>query len=128
MRCVHVPTFFFSACIDRLDRSIVTCINAIITARNRSLGQGNVFYTCLSVILFTGGATAQLHAGIHPWGRQPLGQTPPWTDTPGQTPAGQTLPPPEYYGVWSTSARYSSYWNAYLLLSTNRLNLCRFVE
>ena len=32
-----------------------TRINRIFTARKRSLGQGNIFYTCLSVILFTEG-------------------------------------------------------------------------
>ena len=53
------------------------------------------FYTCLSVILFTGrgGGVAPLHAGMHtntqvrhPQVRHHSSQTPP----PGQTPPGQT--------------------------------------
>ena len=53
-----------------------------------------------------------LHAGIHPLGRHPPSQTPP---TPGQTPpTGQTPPFLGYYGIYSTSGRYASYWNAYL--------------
>ena len=50
------------------------------TARKRSLRR-LCFYTCLSVILFTGGLSASVYAGIHPPGKQ----TPPWeADTPGK--------------------------------------------
>ena len=35
--------------------------------------------------------------------------------TPRQTPPPRADPPsPGYYGIWSTSGRYASYWNAYL--------------
>ena len=74
-----------------------------------------------------------------PTGQTPPRQTqppPPWADTlpwrdtpPGKTPSDRHLPlgqtPPRqthshplgYYGVWTTSKRYASYLNAYLLLS-----------
>ena len=47
----------------------------IVSACKRSLKR-LCFYTCLSVILFTGGVSASVHVGIHPLGRHP------WTDTP----------------------------------------------
>ena len=64
--------------------------------------EGNVF---TGVCLSTG-------SGVHPpmtRGRHPPEQTPP---------SGQTPPPPGYYGMQSTSGQYSSYWNAFLLVST----------
>ena len=73
----------------------------------RSLGQGNVFYTCLSV-----------HGGCYDvtscYGQHhPLAPTQP-APPPGQNP--RTAPPPPR----STSGRYVSYWNAFLLyLETN---------
>ena len=54
-----------------------------ITARKRSLGQGNILH--LFVILFTGGGSASVHDGIPhpPPGPAPLGPgTPPGSDTP----------------------------------------------
>ena len=52
----------------------------VITVRKRSLRR-LCFYTCLSVILFTGvGVSVKVHAGIHPLGADtpsPWGQTPP---------------------------------------------------
>ena len=62
----------------------------IIIARKRSLRR-LCFYTCLSVILFTGGVSASVHAQIH---------TPPGADTPleqihpEQTPHPQSRHPP----------------------------------
>ena len=50
--------------------------NGFITVRKRS------FYTCLSVIVFTGGS-AWVHAGIHP----------PWADTPWTHHLPQHTPP-----------------------------------
>ena len=79
--------------------------NSIVTACKQSLRR-LCFYTCLSVILFKGGMSASVHAGIHtPLGRHaPLGQTPP----PGR-PAPQCM-----LGDTGNKGRYASYWNAYL--------------
>ena len=98
----------------------------------RSWGQGNVFYRCLSFILFTGGVSGE------PPGREnlPGGEKPPPgkenPKPPNQAyppPAGRTLPrsgrPPRDQGqppprqedcsIRSMSGRYASYWNAFLL-------------
>ena len=41
----------------------------------------------------------------------------PWADTPlGRHLPGQTPPHTVHAGIWSTSGRYASYWNAILLL------------
>ena len=51
---------------------------------------GKVMFLHLSVILFTGGVSAPVHAGIHtPLGRHPLGRHPP-----AQCMLGYTPPPP----------------------------------
>ena len=80
----------------------------------------------LSVSHSVHGGVAPLHAGIHtllpgltPPGRQcPPGQTLlPWADTPllgRHHPEEDT--PPGYYGIRSTSGRYTSYWKAYLFI------------
>ena len=75
----------------------------IFTARKRSL-QRLCFYTCLSVILFT-------------WGRVP-GQVHPRAGTPLRQihPHGRYTPLAMYAGIWSTSGRYASYWNAFLFI------------
>ena len=81
-------------------------MGGFITARKRSLRR-LCFYTCLSVILFTGGSTwagtspGQVHpkAGTPP-GRYPLGTTPPGHYTPqastppwaGTSPMGRYTP------------------------------------
>ena len=85
------------------------------------------FYTCLSVILFTGGSTP-VHDGIHlPLGRPPsrqihLRQTLPKTDPPslsGQTPPRQTRPIRQTPLQADPAAdgycckRYASYWNGF---------------
>ena len=62
--------------------------------------------------------------GLHPGG---LGRLPPRRQTWGSASGGgvRQIPPPPiyigYYGIWSTSGRYASYWNAFLLL------LCLYV-
>ena len=95
-----------------------------ITARKQSL-QRLCFHRCLSV-----------HSGVCPiacwdtphWadtllGRHPPAQTPSWADTPlgrhplGRHPPGQTPPSCAVHaGMWSTSGRYASHWNAFLLI------------
>ena len=58
------------------------------------------FYTCLSVILCTGGSVS-VHAGI------------------ADPPREQTPPCSACWEIQPTSGRYASYWNAYLLLNVN---------
>ena len=71
--------------------------NSKLLRPQRSLGQGNVFTpVCDSV--HKGGVSAPLHAGIH---------------TPQ---AEHATPSPRYYGIRSTSGRYTSYWSAYLFV------------
>ena len=69
---------------------------SIVTARKRSLGQGNGFTpVCHSVHRGGGQVSAPLHAGIHPPGRQPypLGRHPRPLDTMGYGQhAGGTYP------------------------------------
>ena len=67
--------------------------------------------------------------GYTPWADNPSGQAPPWADTPpgslgtntpghkhpwADTP-GQAPPCTVHTGIWSTSGRYASLWNAILL-------------
>ena len=84
--------------------------NLLLPAATK-LGQGNVFTgVCDSAtggVGGGGGGSASVHAGIPP----PLEQTPPWDQTPrADTPA----PSGADSGIWSTSGRYASYWNAFL--------------
>ena len=57
----------------------------------------------------------------HPPGADPLGVDTPWEQTPpgADTPRNRPPPPPPPqeadYGIQSTSGRYASYWNAFLL-------------
>ena len=51
---------------------------------------GKVMFLHLSVILFTGGVSAPVHAGIH----TPLGRHPPGRQPPAQCVLGYTPPPP----------------------------------
>ena len=99
-----------------------------ITARKRSLGQGNIFCSVCQEFCTAGGGLASVHAGIPP----PLTRHAPGTDTPpgpGTPPRADTpqtrhphppeqAPPPLHSASWeirSTSGRYASYWNAILL-------------
>ena len=77
------------------------CLNClsgfVVTARKRSLGQGNIFApVCHSVH----GGSASVHAGI-----PPPQQTPPGPGTPLRS---------SCWEIRSTSERYASYWNAIL--------------
>ena len=76
-------------------------VKAFVTARKRSLRR-LCFYTCLSVILFTGGGgSASVHAGIHPArSRDPQYMRSACSE------------------IRTTSGRYASYWNAVFLDST----------
>ena len=71
----------------------------IITARKRSLGQGNIFTpVCHSV---HGGGSASVHAGIPP----PGPGTPPWIRPPRPgTPASPDQTPPEHAGRYGQRA------------------------
>ena len=94
----------------------------------RSCGQGNIFTpVCHSV--YRGRGSVSVHAGIPPWEQTPPEQKctpppappPPGADTPSeQTPPGSRhphTPPPEAdSSIRSTSGRYASYWNAFLLV------------
>ena len=96
-----------------------------VTVRKLSL-QRLCFYTCLSVILLTGGSTwagnppRQVHpqagnslAGTPPLGRYPTRQVqPPQAGTP---PGRYTLLATVHAGTRSTSREYASHWNAFLL-------------
>ena len=88
-----------------------TCGKVMFTARKRSLRR-LCFYTCMSVILFTGGCLPQCMLGY-----TPEEQTPPRADiprsrnpSPGQTP----LLPSACWEIWTTNRRCASYWNGYL--------------
>ena len=103
------------------------------------LGQGNIFTSMCQEFCPRGGGRvcASVHAGIHtppdqadtPWTRQ----TPPpdQADThpppgPGRPPLGPGRPPREAdSSIRSTSGRYASYWNAFLLnLRSKKLTSC----
>ena len=84
------------------------------TARKRSLRR-LCFYTCLSVILFTG----WIHSpgrytpppACAPLGRYtPLAGTPPWQGTPSRY-----TPCAVHAGIQSTSGRYASHWECILV-------------
>ena len=73
-----------------------------------------------------GGVSASVHAGIPPQSRHPLGADPPGADTP--LPRGRPPPPKADCSIRLTSARYASYWNAFLFgnaLQNTLLTLCR---
>ena len=104
---------------------------AIITARKRSLGQGNIF-TSVRHSVQRGEGVASQHGsqvtwpgGLHPGGSASGRGVCIWRSTAGgiciQGGLGRSAPAIEYFGIRSTSWRYTSYWNAFLLLvmSTN---------
>ena len=79
-----------------------------ITARKRSLGQGNIFTpVCHSV-----------HRGVLPQCMLGYHHPPRTRHPPGADPPGTRHPPPEQsracWEIRSTSGRYASYWNAIL--------------
>ena len=107
-------------------------VNMIITVRKRSCGKV-IFYTCLSVILFTGVVYIPACIGRHPRVDTHLGrhqpQTPPClvhagTHTPRSVHAGIQPPHcPVHAEIHTTTpcpgghccGWYASYWNAFLL-------------
>ena len=83
----------------------------IITARERSLGQGNIFAPVCHSVHRGGGTWAGTPQQVQPPGRYtPRAGTPPGRYTPW---AG-TPPWAMHAGIRSTSGRYTSYWNAFL--------------
>ena len=77
-----------------------------------------VMFLQASVILLTGGVSVSVHAGIHtPLTADPLGADPPRADPREQThpPPPEQTPPEADSSIRSTSGRYESYWNAFLL-------------
>ena len=101
---------------DRLSRHWLETVNTgcFITGCNEVVAK--VMFLLVCVILFTGGMSASVHAGIP--------DTPPGADTPlgADTPREQTPPtksrhsptPEQTPGIRSMSGRYASYWNAFL--------------
>ena len=79
-------------------RNVVAARQCFYRPQTR-LREGNVFYTCLSVILFTEWGVSNSGSG----GCTSTGHTHPWT---------HRHPSPQ---LRSTSRRYTSYWNAFLL-------------
>ena len=71
-----------------------------ISARNSSCGKVMFSQACVNNSVH--GGVCHRNAGIH---------TPP-----DRHPPRQTHPHPQHYGIRSTSGRYASYWNAFLLL------------
>ena len=133
-QCQHVTN---DIPLTKLHRFRITaCVGGdlhIFTGRNEVVAK--VIFLHLSVILFTGGVSASVHAGIpHPPGsRHPPGaDNPPRSRSPleqtrrEQTPPGSrhplgTDPPRSRHPPWkadssirSMSGRYTSYWNAFL--------------
>ena len=87
------------------------CVN--IYRPQRSWGKVMFLQAC--VILFTGGVSASVHAGI----LHPPGADIPWgADPPEQTPPGSRHPPRcrACWEIWSMCRWYASYWNAILFL------------
>ena len=82
----------------------------LITARKRSLGQGNDF-TPVSFCSQGGG-------GVHPTRQTPPGQTPRGRHPLGRHPPRQTPPPLPRDGNWSRW--YASHWNTFLLTTCTR--------
>ena len=108
--------------------SALTCktpLHNVFTGRNEVVAK--VIFLHLFVILFTGGVSVSVHAGIpHPPGSRhlpradtPPEQTPPPgadTHTPPTHPWSRHTSPPREAdsGIRSMSGRYASYWNAFL--------------
>ena len=95
------------------------CIaTGVITARKRSLGQGNIFASvCHSV--HRGGAPGQVHTRYTPQNQVPPRTPPtPWDQV--HSPRNRYTPPPLSSACWeirTTSGRYAFYWNAFLFVS-----------
>ena len=102
---------------------------AVFTGRNEVVAK--VIFLHLSVILFTGGP-ASVHAGMPPPsgpGRPPqTRQTPPPVPQPGRPPDQADTPPEADSRIRSTSGRYASYWNAFLLNYAVNLPMPQFFK
>ena len=92
----------------------------IFTARKRRLRR-LCFYTCLSFCSQGGTPNRYSPLQVHPPGRYPQAGTPPSRYTPrqvhtlGRYTRRQVHLPAMHAGIQSTSGRYASYWNAFLL-------------
>ena len=102
-----------------------TCMFFVFLPPATKLGQGYVLTHVCDSVHRGGSATPppdrhlpgqvpplgmHLPSGRHPPGQTPLGRHHP---SPGQTPH----PCAVHAGIWSTSGRYASYWNAILLIN-----------
>ena len=101
-----------SSCFDKPEDGIVISVK-LVTARKRSLGQGNVFTpVCDSV--HRGGGVCPIACWDTPLADSP-GQTPHiGSDLQADTAPRQTTPSFGYYKIRSTNGQYASYWNAFL--------------
>ena len=104
--------------------------NAFLLLAATKLGQGNIFTSVCQEFCPQGGrVSASVHAGIPPWDQAhpPRADTPPGTRHPPRAdnppsrdqpppPKTRTSPPGADCSIRSTSGRYASYWNAFLLL------------
>ena len=97
-------------------------ISSLVTARKRSLGQGNIFSSICPEFCSQEGGSASVHAGIPP--PSPQSRHSPWDQAPHcwtMHPPGADTPkskhPPPRSGCWeirSTNGWYASYWKAIL--------------
>ena len=116
----------------RMSMSIYYVRNLHLLPAATKLGQVNIFTSMCQEFCPRGGrVSASVHAGIHtppdqadtPWTRQ----TPPPPDQADtHPPPGPGRPPREAdSSIRSTSGRYASYWNAFLLnLRSKKLTSC----
>ena len=95
-------------------------LGLLVTACNSSCGKVMFSQACVKNSVHGGrGCLPLVRGDAHPLGRHspgrhPLGRHPPGRHPHlGRHPPGQT--PSEHYGIWSTSGRYASYWNVFLL-------------
>ena len=99
-----------------------TMYTLFITVRKRSLGRGYVFTPRCHSVYGEGNWLPSMHHRSHDWGMSasrgrlsPGGSASRGSASRGIEGLGRS--PMGYYGLRSTSERYASYWNAFLLLS-----------
>ena len=105
---------------------------SIVSNRKRCLGQGNVFIGVCHSFCPQGGWLPCMHHRPHDWGvcfhafmgSLHLGDLPPGKEV-GRPPSRDKC---GYYGTQSTSRRYASYLNAFLLQSSFHESICKVVE
>ena len=91
----------------------------IFTARKWSLGQGNIFTSVCQEFCPWGKVSAcqnLVQGGVCLWSGGVWETAPPPRAEP---PNGQTPPPPQHYGIRSTSGQYASSWNAFFFFKTS---------